>query len=386
MKDSEFKGLDRRSFLKMAGIAAAGLGLAACAPAATPTAVPAPTKAASAPASSSPAASAPVATTSSAAADADAAAKLYDAAKKEGQVMAYTNGTQQEWDQFGAAFEKKYPGIKVTGFPGTSEQLRDKVSTEIRAGKPVADVIARDAFENLSPYLDMGALDKYVSPEWKNLDPKYVDPNGLYAIGSYYVYVHEYNTKAISKEQAPKSYADMLKPEYKGKLGLEASAFPWFTYMLKIMGQDKGMAYMKALGAQKPRLVSGHTSLHKLIVSGEIPIAVYMYNFRPMPDKEAGAPVEWVDPAETTPAASLLTGVIKNAPHPNAARLMADFMFSEEAAKIIAGQYWIPLRKGFDLGKLADVAKVDMLIVNDPNFYKEIAANEKPFRDIFGQA
>lgn len=383
MKEPESKGLDRRAFLKMAGIAAAGLGLAACAPAASPTATP--TKAASAPASSSPAANAAAASPTAGVSDADAAAKLYEAAKKEGQVLAYTSGTQQEWDQFGAAFEKKYPGIKVTGFPGTSEVLRDKVSTEIRASKPVGDVVARDAFENLAPYLDVGAFDKYVSPEWKNFDAKYVDSNGLWAISSYYVDVIEYNTKAISKDQAPKSYADMLKPEYKGKLGLEASAIPWFSYMMRIMGKDKGMAYMQALGQQKPRLISGHTSLHKLIVSGEIPIAVYMYNFRPMPDKEAGAPIEWVDPAETTPSASLITGVIKNAPHPNAARLLADFMFSEEAAKIIASQYWIPVRKGFDLGKLAEIAKVDTLIVNDPSFYREIAANEKPFREIFGQ-
>ena len=383
MGNSESKGLDRRAFLKMAGIAAAGLGLAACAPAATPTA--APTKAA-APAAAATPAVAPAATASSASTDADVIAKLYDAAKKEGQVLGYTSGTQQEWDVFGAAFEKKYPGIKVTGFPGTSEQLRDKVSTEIRAGKPVADVVARDAFENLAPYLEMGAFEKFVAPEWKNFDAKYIDPNGLWAISSYYVDVIEYNTKALTKEQAPKSYADLLKPDYKGKLGLEASAIPWFSYMMRIMGPDKGMAYMKALGEQKPRLVTGHTALHKLIVSGEIPIAVYMYNFRPMPDKETGAPVEWVDPAETTPSASLIAGVIKNAPHPNAARLLADFMFSEDAAKIIASQYWIPVRKGFDLGKLADIAKVDTLIVNDPNFYKEIAANEKPFRDIFGKA
>jgi len=375
--------IDRRKFLKMTGIAAAGLGLAACAPAAAPTATP--TKAASTPAASAAATSAPAAKATPAASDADVAAKLYEAAKKEGTVMAYANGTQQELDQFGAAFEKKYPGVKFTGYPGTSEVLRDKIATEARAGRPVADIIARDAFENVEPYLTMGALDKYASPELKNFDTKYIDPQNLWTIQSYYVYVIEYNTKAISRDQAPKSYADMLKPEYKGKLGLEANAVPWFTYMLKIMGQDKGMEYMKALAQQKPRLVSGHTSLHKLIVSGEIPISVYMYNFRPMPDKETGAPVDWIDPVETTPSASLFTSVIKNAPHPNAARLLADFMLSEDAAKIIAGQYWIPVRKGVDLGKLAEVAKVDALIVNDPAFAKQIQANESVFREVFGK-
>lgn len=378
MDETRRRGIDRREFLRIAGIIAAGVGLAACSPAATPTATP--TKA---PAAASPAAQAPAATPP--ASDADAAAKLYEAAKKEGQVMAYANGTSQEWDELAAAFEKKYPGIKANGFAGTSEAIRDKISTEIRAGRPVADLIARDAFENAGPLLEMGALEKYSSPELKNFDSKYIDPDGRWALSSYYVYVLEYNTDQIKKEQAPKSYADLLKPEYKGKLGLEANAIPFFSYMLRIMGKDKGLEYMRKLGEQKPRLISGHTNLHKLVVSGEIPIPVYMYNFRPIPDKEKGAPIEWLAPAEQTPAASLYTGVIKNAPHPNAGRLLVDFMFSPEAAKVYVNQGWLPLRKGADYGNLAAVAKINSLIVNDTSFAKEIEANEKTFREIFGK-
>ena len=378
MKDLEMRNFDRRGFLKLAGMTAAAMGLAACAPAAAPT--PTATKP---PAASTPAAKAPAAT--AAPSDAEAMAGLYEAAKKEGQVMAYAVGTAEEWQEFTAAFEKKYPGIKLNGFTGSSEAIRDKVLTEARAGRPVADVIARTNFEDVETYIQQGVLEKYVSPELKNFDQKYYDPQGLWAIHSYYVDVLEYNTQAIPAAQAPRSYQDLLKPDFKGKLGLEASAILWFTSMLRIMGKDKGLDYMRKLAEQKPRLVSGHTTLHKLVVSGEIPVLVYMYHFRPLVDKGKGAPIEWLAPAEATPTGALFTGVIKNAPRPNAARLVQSFWLSEDAGKILVKHTLLPARRGVELGELAPVAKVNALIINDPAIGKETAENEKTFRDIFGK-
>lgn len=156
-KEEALKGMSKgRSFdrrLACIGIIVLiALVLAACSPASTPT--PAPTKA---PAASQPAASTPPAAKSPAAgspsaSDAGLTAKLYEAAKKEGEVMVYGAGTQQEFDEIGAAFTKKYPGIRFTAFVGTSEQIRDKVLTEARAGKPLASVVARGAFEDVDAY------------------------------------------------------------------------------------------------------------------------------------------------------------------------------------------------------------------------------------------
>lgn len=380
MNDSGSQNLNRRQFLRMAGLTAAGLGLAACAPAATPT--PVPTKAAptSAPAGSS----APVSTPTPS--DAQAAAQLYEAAKKEGQVMSYGTGDIKSWESIAAAFEKKYPGIKASGFTGTNEAIVDKVLTEARAQKPIADVILRINFSDVYILSKEGVLEAYLSPELKNFDKQNYDPKGTYATVYNNVELIEYNTKSISKEQAPKSYADLLKPEFKGKLGLEASAVPWFTGMLRIMGKEKGMEYMKKLAEQKPRLVSGHTTLHKLVVSGEIPVAVYMHQFNPVADKEAGLPIEWVDPVEVTPTQPIVTALVKKAPHPNAAKLLTDFVLGDEVAKILVAQGWFPARKGVELGMLAPVAKVESLLVNDAEFGREVNENEKVFKDIFGKA
>ena len=85
-----------------------------------------------------------------------------------------------------------------------------------------------------------------------------------------------------------------------------------------------------------------------------------MHHFRPVIDKANGVPIEWVDPAEVTPTQPIVTTVIKKAHHPNAARLLTDFLLSEEGARILVTQGWMPVRKGVDLGKQSDVAKVEM--------------------------
>lgn len=372
--------LNRRQFLRLAGLTAAGIGLAACAPAASPTPVPTkaavvPTTAAAAPAAASPTVNAAAIT-----------AQLYEAAKKEATVMTYGTGSASDWQQIADAFEKKFPGVKVTAFTGSNEAIVDKVLTEARAQKPICDMIFRVNFSDIYALSKEAVLDPYLSTELKNFDKQAYEPQGLYTVVDYIYEVIEYNTKAISSAQAPKSYEDLLKPEFAGKLGLEASAVPWFTGMLRVMGSDKGMAYMKKLAAQKPRLVSGHTTLHKLIVSGEIPVAVYMHHFLPVVDKPTGAPIEWVDPVEVTATQAIVTSVIKKCPHPNAAKLLTDFVLSDEAAKIMVSRGWLPARKGVDLGNVAPMAKVEALLLNDVNFGKEVVDNQKAFTDTFGKA
>ena len=110
-----------------------------------------------------------------------------------------------------------------------------------------------------------------------------------------------------------------------------------------------------------------------------------MHHFRPVIDKANGVPIEWVDPVEVTPTQPIVTTVIKKAHHPNAARLLTDFLLSGDGAKILVTPGWMPVRTGVDLGKQSDVAKVEMFVTSDLNFGKEVADNEKVFREIFGK-
>ncbi len=379
MKSDGSKGIGRREFLRLAGVAGLAVAGMACAPAAAPPAA-TPTKAAAAP---SPVAKAPeVSPTPS---DQDAMAKLYEAAKKEGEVMVYGCGTKQDFDDIAAAFTQKYPGIKAEGYIATSEQVRDKILSEAKARKVIGETFYRVPLGDAYVYLQEGVLEPFVSVQAKAFDSTHYDSKGSWYLQAWYPFLPEYNTKIIPKEQAPKSYADMLKPEFKGKLGLEANAVSWFTSMLSVMGKEKGLEYMRKLAEQKPRLISGHYNLQALVVSGEVPVAVYMNSSIVMLEKGKGSPIEWIDPVEGTGAEFVFTATLKNAPHPNAARLMSEFLLSEEGAKLVLKTLQLPTRKGVDLGNLAPVAKVKSPTQPDPQRGKEIIDNSPIFREIFGK-
>jgi iron(III) transport system substrate-binding protein len=154
-----------------------------------------------------------------------------------------------------------------------------------------------------------------------------------------------YNTRMVKRAEAPKSDEDLLNPKWKGKIGMDHSKPEWFSWKLKRMGEEKGLAYMKKLGAQDFRLYSGLTILTGLLAAGEFPLVLNTYLHNVEDAKRKGAPVDWVaqDPVFTK---FQPIGIGAKAAHPNAARLYVDFMLGEEGQKIIASFGRVPTRRG----------------------------------------
>jgi iron(III) transport system substrate-binding protein len=152
--------------------------------------------------------------------------------------------------------------------------------------------------------------------------------------------VQAYNTNLVKKDELPKTYADLLNPKWKGKLGLEAKNQDWFASVVDIMGGgDKGLKYfndLMAVNGVSPR--SGHTLLTNMVVSGEVPLALTVYNYMPEQAKKKGAPVDWfaIEPAV---ARSNAVGVARKAPHPAAAVLFHDYMLTEAQAYMVGIDY-----------------------------------------------
>lgn len=371
MEEHSSNRIDRRRFLKLAGMAGltmAGLEMAACGPSAAPPLPTATTKAA-APAASPKAESAE-----------EQLAKMIEAAKKEGKVTIYSVGSIEESEKMVRVFNKKYPFIQVEPYTGTSEDLAEKILTESKAGKNIADVIRADTA--ISPVLDAGLAMKYLSPESANFPKGSYDPEGTWRFLQYTVHSIAWNTKAIAAADAPRSYDDLLNPKYKGKLAIEAECLEWFTQQLAIRGRDKGLEYMKRLADQKPRLVKGHTTLSRLVVAGEVPMAVMVYAYRSQLDKESKAPVEWVADKPATANQTMLV-IHKDAPHPNAAKLMLDWWLSKQGQEdeVIGVSARFPVRPGVtipDFYKGVDVYTASLETL------KQTRQNSAQFREIFG--
>jgi iron(III) transport system substrate-binding protein len=144
------------------------------------------------------------------------------------------------------------------------------------------------------------------------------------------VWVQAYNTNLIKKADLPKTYQDLLDPKWKGKLGIEAKDEDWFASVIENMGgMDKGLKFFQELVARNgisPR--KGHTLLNNMVVSGEVPMALTVYNYMPEQAKRKGAPIDWFA-LEPAVARSNAVGVARHAPHPNAALLFHEYMLTD---------------------------------------------------------
>jgi len=147
------------------------------------------------------------------------------------------------------------------------------------------------------------------------------------------VFVHAYNTKAVKKEELPKSWEDLLDPKWKGKLGIGSGNSDWLAACFGDLGEARGTRLFKDIVAKNGISVrKGHTLLAQLVVSGEVPLALTVYNYKAEQFKGKGAPIDWFS-IGTAIARPNGVGVARRAPHPHAAVLFYDFEISEEGRR-----------------------------------------------------
>jgi iron(III) transport system substrate-binding protein len=266
--------------------------------------------------------------------------RLIEGAKKEGSLLFYTTTPSEYTSQLIEPFEKKY-GIKVNVWRARSEMILQRVINEARGGKSVADVVA-----SISPPMEAlhreNLLQEIDSPHHRELIPSAVPAHRQWASTLQYVFVQAYNTSKVSKDELPKTYQDLLAPKWKGKLAIEGSDHEWMTSVIKDMGEANGTRFFGELTAAHGLSVrNGHPLLTNLVASGEVPLALTVYQYSVAQAKKKGSPIDWfvIEPAVTIADAM---GILKKAPHPHAALLFYDYMISPEAQRILAKIGYFP--------------------------------------------
>jgi iron(III) transport system substrate-binding protein len=154
------------------------------------------------------------------------------------------------------------------------------------------------------------------------------------------VWVQVYNTNLVKKSDLPRSYQELLDPKWKGKLGIEAKNQDWFASVVEVMGGgEKGLKFFRDLVAQNGISArTGHTLLNNMVIAGEVPLALTVYNYMPEQAKKKGAPIDWFA-LEPAVARSNAVGVARRAPHPNAALLFYEYMLGEGQQHLVAMEY-----------------------------------------------
>ncbi|MBI2986983.1 MAG: ABC transporter substrate-binding protein [Deltaproteobacteria bacterium] len=257
-----------------------------------------------------------------------------EGAKREGSLTLYMSAQVTDIQRLLEGFRRHYPFAKTEFIPLTGERLLARIITETSARRYSADVYRLDLLR-VQELLKRSLLEKYTPPEAARYPRELRDPEGRWTGHALTLEVMGWNTKLLPKELVPKKFDDLLRPGLKGKIAIESTTWDWFTAVQELMGgEEKGLAFMRALAAQKPTLRRGHTLLSQLVAAGEDPLAATLHSNGIETLRLRGAPVDWT---WTDPVLSKvqIIGVAGKAPHPNMARLFVNFALSREGQTIL---------------------------------------------------
>lgn len=290
---------------------------------------------------------------------ADRMDKIIAAAKKEGALTLYTTIAEKDLPVLVKPFEDKY-GIKVTVWRAGTDKVLQRTLVEARANRHEVDVIHFG-----SPEMEALSREKVLqpvkSPAYRDLVEGAVPKHQQWAATLLSVWVQAYNTNLIKKADLPKTYQDLLDPKWKGKLGIEAKDEDWFASVIDVMGgKDKGMKFFQDLVAKNGISVrKGHTLLNNMVVSGEVPLALTVYNYMPEQAKRKGAPIDWIA-LEPAVARSNAVGLARQSPHPAAGLLFHEYMLTD-AQQIMTTIDYVPSNT-----KITSPLKGVKILITDP--------------------
>src|SRR5262247_3954977 len=260
-----------------------------------------------------------------------------EAAKKEGKVVWYTSLALPTAEKIGKLFEAAYPGIKVEVQRTGSQRILQRVMQEQQANLKLVDVIHTSDAGHFVMLKEKKLLMKYTPAGVDAFSAGFKDKDGYYFTLRATVNVIAYNTKLVSAAEAPKTWKDLLDPKWKGKL---VTAHPGYsgvisTHVLALV-HLYGWEYFQQLAKNSVMLVQSAVDPSGVVASGERPVAVNGGEYTFYQAKKKGNPVEIVYPKEGVPLVVSPSAITSFAPHPNAAKLFTDFIFSRDVQQVLA--------------------------------------------------
>src|SRR6202045_998989 len=262
---------------------------------------------------------------------------LIEAAKKEGQVIHYTSTDLPVAEKLAKSFEAKYPGIAVRVERTGAERVFQRIGQEYSSNIHAVDVVNSSDAAHFIVWKRDGVLVPFVPEDVaKFYPPEHRDIDGQFASWRIFLSIIAYNTNLVKAEDAPKSFADLLDPKWKGKI---VKAHPGYSGTIMTatyqMQRDLGWTWFEQLQKQNIRQVQSSAHPPKKLDLGERAVMADGNEYNIFQIKEKGRPVEPVYASEGSPLIIGPNGIFKVSPNPNAARLFQSFCFSPEAQQLI---------------------------------------------------
>ncbi len=258
--------------------------------------------------------------------------KLVEGAKKEGEMLWYTNSGIENATRYIQAFKRNYPFINAQVWRAKTRQVTQRAISEANAGRYLVDVI-KPSTDLLPPMLEKNLLAKYETPIRAVYPAQAKSP--YYTSINYAFRVFAFNPRKINRKDAPKSWDDLLQPRWKGEILFDESSLEEIMCLLGAWGKDKTASYAAKLSQQQLLIRVGRDTTTQMMMAGEAPLAVTTYAYNNETLRAQNAPVDWIA-EDLIPTLLYPLTLARNAPHPHAAALFYDFMLSEEGQRLIA--------------------------------------------------
>ena len=263
--------------------------------------------------------------------------ELIEAAKKEGKIIYYTSIDLPLAEKIAKAFEAKFPGVAVRVERSGAERIFQRIGQEYAANIHAVDVVNSSDAAQLIFWKREGMLAPFVPEDVaKHYPAEHRDADGMYASFRVGLCIIAYNTDLVRPEGAPKSFADLLDPKWKGKI---VKAHPGYSGTIMTatyqMQRDLGWGYFEKLAKQNVMQVQSSADPPKKLALGERAVMADGNEYNIFQIAEKGGPVAPVYATEGVPLVVGPNAVFKAAPNPNAARLFQAYCFTPECQQLV---------------------------------------------------
>jgi len=309
------------------------------------------------------------------------------AAEKEGKVVWYASVDVKVAEAVAKEFKAQYPKIEVEVERSGSERVLQRINQEYQSNIFNVDVVNSSDASHFLFWKQQKWLAPHTPPDVKRFPDGYKDPEGYFATWRASLSCMAYNTNIVKESEAPKGYKDLLDPKWKGKLtkahpGYSGTALTGTYAITKVLG----WGYLESLAKQGVQQLQSTTATPKSIASGERAVMVDGNEYNVFIEMAAKSPVKPIYAAEGTPFISSPTAIFAKAPHPNAARVFQNFIYTAKIQQLlvdVGGQRSLHP----DAKEPADrtpLAKIKLLPDDPAGMLPQVAEIKKKYTAIFG--
>jgi len=322
--------------------------------------------------------------------------KLYAAAKKEGQVTLYQSSSTPAGTSLQKAFMKKYPGVKCNVFRAGSVKCHTRLDTEYRAKKRVCDVFHSSLYGAFLTMRDQGRFMRYASPQAKYFREDWTDPEHFAPV-RFTTMAMAWNSDIVKDDEAPKTWAqaaEMAKQKkWFGKIACgdpngSANALTWLYALTEKWG-DTAWEWFRIWGEADAGTFTSHGAMDKEMMAGKYPLSVEQLDYRINKNIEKKTPVKALWPKEGVAVGPGPTAIIKESPHPNAAKLLYNYFLASEGCQAFQkGGYSNTGRKtgGVKWKHMPGYNELNIIKIDYHQMDKERTALLEKFEKVFGEA